>query len=66
MLLSNSNHLLLYVIKPDLDPAYKFLIRIVISYLHCFILLGISQRGRDECCVREQWLSLSCQWELFV
>ena len=51
MLLSNSNHLLLNLIKPDLDPAYKFQIRIVISFSHCSILLGISQRGQDECCV---------------
>ena len=53
----------------DLYPAHKFLIRIVwfvtcfVSYSHCSILLGISQRGQDECCVRGQWLSLSCQWE---
>ena len=31
-----------------------------------FVLLGNSQRGQDECCVRGQWLSLSCQWELPV
>ena len=33
MLLSNSIHLLLHLIKPDLDPAYKFLIRIVSFYI---------------------------------
>ena len=36
MLLSNSIHLLLHLIKPDLDPAYKFLIRIV---FHIYIVL---------------------------
>ena len=54
------------------NPACKFLVWIVyicfiihvISYLHCSILLGNSQRGQGECCMRGQWLSLRCQWEL--
>ena len=32
MLFSISNHLLLHLIKPDLDPAYKFLIELYFSY----------------------------------
>ena len=31
-----------------------------------FCIIRFSQRGQDECCVRGQWLSLSCQWELFI
>ena len=29
-----------------------------------FYIIRFSQRGQDECCVRGQCLSLSCQWEL--
>ena len=59
MLLSNCIHLLLHLIKLDLDPACKFLSRIVCNLIHlihnCTLsstLIGISQRGQDECCVR--------------
>ena len=41
MLLSNSNHLLLYLIKPNLDPAYQIPNRIVF-----FILLGLAKGVR--------------------
>ena len=41
MLFSNSNHLLLHLIKPDLDPAYQIPNRIVF-----FVLLGIAKGVR--------------------
>ena len=29
-----------------------------------FYIIRYSQRGKDECCVRGQWQTLRCQWEL--
>ena len=69
----------LYIIWLSLHNCFctlhiKFQVRIVwfvtcfvyVSYSHWFYIIRFSQRGQDECCMRGQWLSLSCQWELFV
>ena len=52
MWLSNSNNLLLHLSKPDLDPAYKFLVELCIICYICIIrIIRYSQRGQDACCV---------------